>query len=164
MSVYWSRELEQRLDRARHYTHLWWVGREVLRRMPTPVVAVSGPISTGGFGSIDENCRAFELAIRYLEGRGHIVFNPLPFQDKMIEFIKKFQINNPGVYDMRLLERFYGPFFDSGLVGAVYFLPGWRKSTGASWERERVKLRKIPMFRFPSRAFSTIKDRIQRSA
>lgn len=39
---------------------------------------------------------------------------------------------------MPILEEFYLPIFSSGRIKEAWFIPGWRTSTGARWEREKL--------------------------
>ncbi|MCA9358489.1 hypothetical protein KC902_04485 [Candidatus Kaiserbacteria bacterium] len=52
---------------------------ERLRRLPQPVVRVSGPITSGGYG-YEENVRRFVLAQQKLRELGYTVFDY--FEDK----------------------------------------------------------------------------------
>ena len=42
-------------------------------------------------------------------------------------------------YDHALLEEFFLPVFESGLVHTFYMLPDWESSTGASWEHVQAQ-------------------------
>ena len=80
---YWTPADFEKLKNARTMSECLVIAMEVLDRMPQPVVMVSGPISTGGKGSVEENTRAFADAIRLLRVSGKTVFqkinNVLPF-------------------------------------------------------------------------------------
>ena len=106
------------------------VARAVLDRMPDPVVLISGPISTGGRGSIEENLRAFSDAIRLVHLSGKTVFNQLPFEDKFIELSRK----STAAYFTPILDDFFLPILKSGKIKQIIFMKDWQSSTGARWE------------------------------
>ena len=102
--------------------------------MPKPVSLVSGPISTGGAGSLEKNLELFAEAIAHLEMHGENVFDQLPFENKITEFSKDYK----GYY-MPILEDFFLPLFKSGKIAKIWFMPGWETSTGAKWEYEQAE-------------------------
>ncbi len=163
MDKYWDERLLVRLNRANSYTELWWVARTILRRMPRPIVEVCGPISTGGLGSREENCRAFSLAITWLRKRGFSVFDQMPFQNQMARMMDAYKRQNGGQYDMRVLEEFYEPIFGSGMIGEGRFLPGWGDSVGATWERGKMVTLGIEVCEFPPDIFARIVTKVKRA-
>jgi len=111
----------------------------VLSRMNTTgkeIVQICGPMSTGGLGNQKDNMIRFRLAIDRALDNGLMVFDQLPFQKTIIRLCeaKAEQVD----YDWEILEIFYKRIFESGYVHRALFLPGWDKSTGASWERNLV--------------------------
>ena len=69
------------------------------------------------------------------------MFNQIPFQQEMVRIISQSSLDDE--YDFALLDDFYLPIFESGLVHVLYFLSGWESSTGARWEHEQAKRLKI---------------------
>lgn len=98
-------------------------------------VMVAGPISTGGLGSRAKNTERLKEVIDQLLALGHPVFDQVPFEGKMQEFIAGFQ----GDYPMPILDEFYLPLYQSGRIKKFFFVPGWESSFGASWEHDRAK-------------------------
>ena len=102
------------------------------------IYMVSGPISTGGKGSIKENLLFFDKAITDLRERGFFIFTQVPFEESLhliknnrIELIK-FQR-----YDWDLLEECYLPLIQSKALKGMIFLPDYESSIGARWEYDK---------------------------
>jgi len=133
---YWTDEDILKLEQAESVDKMLEVGLAVLKRMPSPVAQVCGPISTGGRGSLLENLVAFNEAIVFLQAEGKIIFDQMPFEASMQRIKSTLQ---PGEYATSLLTDFYLPIFKSGLIKMMYFLPDWQSSKGASWEHEEAQ-------------------------
>jgi hypothetical protein len=126
--------------RAQTIDHLHHVAERVLARAwaasPDGGVGIAcGPISTGGLGSRAANLCEFEKYITALARQGHVIFSQMPFEDAMA------RVCTPEEYlrdPHHLLEGFYLPLFESGMIGDMYFIPGWEASTGARWEHEQA--------------------------
>jgi hypothetical protein len=97
--------------------------------MPQPVVLLSGPISSGGRGSLNANLKVFEDAIITFMRKGHSVFNQLPFEPKLLELSKDYK-----EYCTPILDDIFLPILKSGLIKKMFFIPGWESSVGAKWE------------------------------
>jgi hypothetical protein len=133
---HWTTDDLKRLETATTYGAMKDIAFDILRRIPPPVAQVCGPISTGGCGSIEENLKAFGEAIADLVAHGKNVFDQRPFEEPM----QRAKVIDPTHgYDLRLLDDFYLPLFESGLVHELYFLPGWESSRGARWEHEQAQ-------------------------
>ncbi len=131
---HWNEQDKEALENARTYTELFAVAKGVIERMREPVGQVCGPISTGGSGDMAENIARLSDAILVLEKRGVEIFNQVPFQLRM----KKIRdAKGEHGYDQSLLEEFYLPIFEAGLVQQLYFLPDWETSVGSRWEHEQ---------------------------
>jgi len=110
----------------------------IIERMPPGIHMVSGPISTGGVGTIEGNRRVFEgvIDMLILEKRFN-VFSQMPFEDKIVELYLQWHADNPKEkYCTPILTDLYEPIFTSGRVKVLHFIPGWESSTGARWEHE----------------------------
>ncbi len=142
---YWTEEDCAAVDRATTYDELSVVARRIAARMPEPVGIVCGPISSGGLGNIKDNLAIFKRTIQYIRSVGLSVFSQLPFEEALFE-IKRSKPDDGG---MQLLNEFYLPLFQSGLIRTMYFMPGWRSSVGASWERERGRELRIAILDLP---------------
>lgn len=113
----------------------------VIQRMQPPVAMVSGPISTGGKGSIAANMRAMRKTIDDLSGKSVKVFDQTIFEPQM----KKIAKAHPEYLtdEVKLLEEFYLPLLEKELVGLICFMPDWKSSFGARWEHKQARRLKI---------------------
>lgn len=130
---YWSEKNFQDVEKAKNFSELLAVANQILDTIPVPAGLVSGPVSTGGLGSIAKNIAVLNQKIDELEVSGKHIFNQLPFENKFKEFSK----NSKGYYTP-ILDDFYLPLFQSGKITKIFFIPGWQTSTGASWEYEQA--------------------------
>ncbi len=123
------------MDKSSTFEELSRIAIEIIKRMPQPLGMVSGPISHGGAGSVELNLRIFKETIQPLLDNGIFIFDQVPFEKHMRRICQ-----NPEYYkgDSQLLNAFYLPVFESGLIRTMYFIPGWESSSGAKWEREQV--------------------------
>ena len=137
-SKYWMQRHHEEVAKAKTFSELLAIANDIIDSMPGPVVLVSGPISSGGRGSITENLKALEDNIFAMEMRGENVWNQLPFENKFSELAK----GHEG-YFMPILEEFFLPIFKSGKIKKIWFMTGWETSTGATWEYEQAKKLRI---------------------
>jgi hypothetical protein len=129
---YWTADIRGAAHIAKTFEELSKVGLDLLKTLGDDVILVSGPISTGGRGSIEENLNVFnEVVHRFIEN-GENVFDQTPFED-MIKRLRKELGDEEGT---RTLEEFYRPIIESGHITEMRFLPGWQTSVGATWERK----------------------------
>jgi hypothetical protein len=126
------------LGKVRTFKDLAELAISILARIPGHVEMVSGPISTGGVGSIDGNRKVFERAIEILVNESKVnIFSQMPFEDKMVEFYKAWHAEHPEEkYCTPILDEFYEPIFSSGKVAVLHFINGWESSFGAKWEHD----------------------------
>lgn len=97
---------------------------------------VCGPITTGGFGHPGYNTLLFNHAIELLILEGRPMFNQIPYEFQLARLESEWKSVNGNHYCHPILTEFYQPLFDSCLFARAWFLPGWEKSTGATWEHE----------------------------
>lgn len=95
---------------------------------------VCGPMTTGGLGSLEANFGRFNEVTAELRRVGHRVFSQMPYEDRMAELWDT--LKPVDGYDYRLLEGFYTPIFESGMIRRFHFIPGWEDSTGSRWEHD----------------------------
>ncbi|MCL5017470.1 MAG: DUF4406 domain-containing protein [Patescibacteria group bacterium] len=127
------------LRRARSFESLFKVAHSVLLRMPQPVSMVCGPITSGGRGGRVENIKIFKKTIDELSAKNIEVFSQMPFE-RPIWKIQRISYCEGGY---NVLDSFYLPIFESGLIKAFYFIRGWESSFGAKWEHGQAKRLKI---------------------
>lgn len=105
---------------------------------------VSGPMTTGGRGSVEENLKAYRKAMAFLESKQLTVFNQLLAEDYFRNHSQRWRTLNPTLdYCWPILDDFYEPVFRSGKIKGLYFMPDWESSRGCNRERELAK--KIPL-------------------
>jgi hypothetical protein len=104
---------------------------------------VCGPLSTGGLGSQEANFEAFAAVIATQQNLKVKIFDQMPYEGDIRVLADTWHAENdmPGQaikYCMPLLEEFYRPLFRSGFITRGLFIPGWRSSTGAQFERSEM--------------------------
>ena len=131
---YWKEEDFEGVKQAKDFKELYVIAEKILKIMPRPIVQVCGPIGTGGLGNVEDNLKAFDKTIRYLQAKGLNVFDQMPFEWPMQDLKKK-------VTDgaNTILQDFYLPLFESGKIKTLYFIKGWETSYGANWEHDQAK-------------------------
>lgn len=113
-----------------------------LRKFSAGAEVVCGPISTGGRGSLEKNFEVFQATIKALQDLGRPIFSQVPYEERIFFFRKRWQDADPsraGQYYMPILDEFYHPIIQTGLIQKGWFIPGWKSSHGAVWERERLE-------------------------
>lgn len=131
------------LQRATMYEELATIALAQLRRMQETFLQspsiICGPISNGGRGSIAANIEYFEAAVAFwVHEREGCHFSQIPYEETIWRIRDRDHargIEYPKGSGNPILEQFYRPIFESGLIGALKFLPGWETSDGARWER-----------------------------
>ena len=121
----------------------------VLARMPQPICELCGPTSTGGFGCPKKNILLFDRCVKELRIRDLNPFDQVPLQDGFDHLVLKWYAAGNTGYCMPILETVYRRIFESGHVTRAYFLPGWEKSFGTTFERNLVTRLGIEVIEFP---------------
>jgi hypothetical protein len=116
-----------------------------LKSLPQPVVRVSGPITTGGFG-YEENLKRFVKAQRILHSKGFTVFDYFEDNDDE-EVIKSLDLQ------AEVMEYYHKPILQTGLIKAVYMMPRWSESGGATAEREHFIKNQLEIVEIPEERF-----------
>ncbi len=139
---YWTDPDMEKLAKATTFLELACIALAVIARMPRDLHMVSGPISTGGVGTVEGNCKVFKGMIELLALHCHLnMFSQMPFEKRMAELSIKWHAENPTeTYCTPILDDFYTPVFRSGRICAVHFLDGWGSSFGAKWEHDNCEL------------------------
>ena len=142
MRQYWTKKDWRCKKKAKDFDELADVGLRILKRMPQPAEMVSGPISSGGLGSIKANLKEFGKYIRCLKKSGINVFDQMPFEKEMERIEKELYESRDHARD-DILNKFYLRLFKSGLIKKLNFMPKWKSSIGARWERKIARKLKI---------------------
>lgn len=121
----------------------------------------SGPISTGGEGSLPANMRVFKETIAGLERLRVPLFNQLPFESHMWRIAQRLGDR----FDAKaLMDGFYLPLFESRRIGTLYFIHGWESSSGASQEHVWTLEREIPRYYLPKNFHMMFREERSREA
>lgn len=116
---------------------------ERLRKLPTPVVRVCGPLTSGGLG-YDANLKLFQKANTVLGAKGYTVFD---YFEGHHDERKIIELNLPWE---DVMEYYHKPILEANLIETAFFLPRWRESNGATWEHDfiskntKTKIRSLP--------------------
>lgn len=156
MIHFWDEEDYKELGAADTFASLVPIALRVAGRMTPPIAMVSGPVSTGGRGSIEANLHMLSAAVDLAYEKGHNIFDQNPFEEKLQE-LKKQCVHADG-YCQELLEQFYRPIFESGVIKKMYFLPAWTTSTGARWERVQCERLSIEILDYPAEWFKELEQ------
>ena len=133
---YYEEKDWQDVENAKSMVDLYVVAKRIIERMPKPIVEVCGPLANGGLGSFEANLHAFNETIKKLQNQGLSVFDQVPLEDSMQRLKRE---NDLSKLIESIQNDFYLPIFKSGVVSALYFIPGWESSNGARWEHEVAK-------------------------
>ncbi len=158
-----------RLQRATTYEQLAEIALSQLRIMNehslTRPGIVCGPISNGGLGSKELNIAHFEMVVNEFVARKHgNFFSQIPFEEALWRVQALLAESDKTVYPKGagnpLLEGFYRPIFESGLIGSMYFIKGWESSDGARWEHALAILLGISIFYLDEKLAITPRSRL----
>lgn len=137
--TYWTEEDLKDTEKATTFTDLLKIAKRILERMDNlcmPIAMVSGPISTGGKGSITENLKELKHCIEKLkQSTTFRVFDQLAFQNHI------YRIKHSPLYkgsNRKLLNQFFLSILISGRIRALYFLPDWESSEGCRYEHQHA--------------------------
>lgn len=134
MRKYWTPINVVDSKKAKTFSELAKIALRIIERMPQPVEMVCGPLTSGGLGSFKKNTEVLKRHILKLS-RGAVVFNQLPFEPHLHRILNS-PYHKGGNH---LLREFYGKIFKSGSIKTLHFIPGWKTSFGARWERKTAK-------------------------
>ena len=112
-----------------------------LRQLRGPVVQICGPISTGGFGNVEDNIRCISTVINACTENGISVFDQIKYEPTLDKILGLSTEN-----DHYILDYFYKPILSSNIISALIFLPLWSTSTGSRWERDFALNNRIDVF------------------
>ena len=104
--------------------------------MPESMGQVCGPVTNGGFGSVEENLTYLSKQIEVLQEKGVTIFDQMPFEETFHRVVRDETLNQK--YE-NILTDFYEPLFALKRIDTLYFVKGWESSRGAQWEHEKAK-------------------------
>lgn len=134
---YWQEKDREDLANAKSISDLFIIAERIIDRLPLPIGQVCGPITNGGFNSIEKNLEFFNQNIKNLQSQGNNIFDQMPFEETIQKF-KEEEIDKEKVYQS-IMNDFYLPIFKSGKIKTFYFLPNWQTSKGAIWEHKMAE-------------------------
>ncbi len=102
---------------------------ERLMMLPQPVVRVSGPLTSGGYG-YEENLRRFITAQEKLRAQGLTVFDYFEGNDDERHIVS---LELPW---LEIMEHYHKPIMAAGLLKTCYMMPRWQESNGAKYEHQ----------------------------
>ena len=120
-----SRREQEVLIQINYYEEMSPIALNLESHLPQPLVMCYGPICTKSKGFKKANKYYFEQIIRRLKNDRINIFNQLIFEN----ITCKTKANQAG-YPFGLLNDFYFPLFQSGLIKTLYFISGWESSFG----------------------------------
>jgi len=135
---YWTEADRRALAKVTTFKDLATLAIDIIQRFPGNVCMVSGPISTGGVGTLEGNRKVFTRVIELLATEQSAnIFSQMPFEDRIAELYKEWHADNPKEkYCMPILNDFYHEIFSTGKVSSLHFIYGWDSSFGARWEHD----------------------------
>lgn len=130
----WTEDDIRLLASSRDFRHIGDIVLDVACRTSGQLVMVSGPMTSGGKGSVEANMAAYKRAMAHLQSKGYPIFNQLPGEDALKRHWRKWYDDGNKGYCWKLLDGVYSPIFCSGRVVKLVFMPNWQSSLGATWE------------------------------
>ena len=139
MRKYWTKKDALDAKRAKTFEELAEIALRIIDRMQQPVEMICGPLTSGGLGSFEKNLKVLKKYIRLGGKSGLNIFDQMPFEPHLHRIWEESAAKDPN----ELLESFYGTIFKSGKIKQLNFIPGWKTSLGARWERKTARKLKI---------------------
>ncbi len=130
----WNERDLKALSVSKDFHDIGMIVLDVLLRLPRCVVMVSGPMTSGGNGSVSENLERYKRAMKYLISKGYPVFNQLPGESALSRHWHQWYLVGNTGYCWDLLDGVYAPIFRSKRVVKIVFMPNWESSIDANWE------------------------------
>jgi hypothetical protein len=136
----YAQESRTRERVANSFSELVEIALSELRERKGPFSIVCGPITTGGYGSVEENVTALKAVINHYVALGTKVFDQTIYEPTLWSLKDEWEKTHGKIeYCEPILEEFYWPIFKSDQIIRGIFLPDWESSYGARWEREKLK-------------------------
>ena len=145
---YFDQSVLDVIKRATSFGELLDIALQVIEKMNGRIVGICSPISTkrnerDNFSVFNETNIAFEKA-------GVLVFNEIPFQEKIVELKNKWFAEHPEkMYCDPLITDFYKPILKTGKIVKLFTLPEYEHPYVPYWEDLEAHLLHIPTVLFP---------------
>ena len=97
--------------------------------------------------------------MRHLRESGIAVFDQTPLENNFLRLWEKWKsdpANATSEYCWPIPYDVYRPIFLSGVIGQLYFLPGWDKSVGSAWERSQGLAFRVKILDYPEHLYRKI--------
>lgn len=143
---YWKEQDSLDLKECENFYEVGQIALRVQMRMPDNISQVCGPISTGGYGSVEKNMLAFSKTVEKFLELGENLYNQVPLEDAIFRI--RGILGDKFDRDELLIE-IYGPLFNSGRLKKLYFIHGWESSYGARWENDLGKEKGMEIVHLP---------------
>lgn len=134
--TYWKQNNLEDLEKIQSFSEMFSIAQDILSRMPERLGQVCGPITTGGYGSKEENLKFLSKSINNLQDQGIDIFDQMPFEETVHRLFEDGALQQTHA---DILNNFYLPLFSSGKITTLYFVQGWESSKGACWEHDKAK-------------------------
>ena len=148
----WSPKYVNAIKMVKSFEEIADIAISVIETLSKPVVGVTLPITSGGYG-LENNLKIAEKCVLKLHSVGFSVFNILPLEFGIRPLKAGWKKKNEG-YCMPILEITYRKIFESMLLEIFFstlkYDPSSEPSFGAGWEDETLFNLNIPVLDFPS--------------
>lgn len=149
----WTKTEYEMLDEAKTFANALTIAMKVIGNQclaEKSFTQVCGPISTGGYGSVERNLLAFHKTIQKLKKScNELVFDQMPFEPLFHRFHNEWSAVHGDAYMQPVLDDFYLHLFERGHIKKLTFMHDWKSSRGAQWEHEQAKRLHIPVEYLP---------------
>ncbi|MDE2010855.1 MAG: hypothetical protein KGI61_01550 [Patescibacteria group bacterium] len=137
----WTESDMNAVNSAESFEQLGEIAVHLLWRFPPYLHMSSGPMTTGGVGSLEGNLLVHKAIIELLYDEiGLQMWSQLPFEDRMAVLSREWHRNHPQeMYCMPLLEGFYTRVFSTRRIVSLQMIYGWQTSRGATWEADQCR-------------------------
>lgn len=149
----WTKTEYKMLDEAKTFADALTIAMKLIDNQclsRDSFTQVCGPISTGGYGSVEHNLLAFHKTIQKLKkSRKELIFDQMPFEPLFHRFHAEWSAVHGDAYMQPVLDDFYLHLFERGHIKKLTFMHDWKSSRGAQWEHEQAERLRIPVEYLP---------------
>ena len=145
---YFDQQILDAINQASSFKELFAIALKVIEQMNGQIVGICSPVSTKKNESDDFT--VFNKTTNAFESAGVVVFNEIPFQEKIVELKNKWFTENPEkMYCDSLIADFYKPILTTGKIIRLYELSAYEHPYLQYWEDLEAHLLHIPTTVFP---------------